>query len=99
MKSSTLQFEVAVRVRLNLEILILILKPQSALFLGMLCSRIRVRVLKPMFDFLFMVRVSFRVMSGYEVKLKVSTAVAIQLQSAMWKFSPTNLDGIPQNKI
>ena len=46
-KKSTFQFEVAVRARLKLETLTLILKPQSPVVLG------------PTFNILFMVRVRF----------------------------------------
>ena len=34
MKKDKIQFEVAVRVRLNLETLVLVLKPQSTVFYG-----------------------------------------------------------------
>ena len=36
-----------------------------------------------------MVRFRFRVISGYDVTLNMSTAVRIKLQIVMWKFSPT----------
>ena len=42
----------------------------------------------PTFDTLFIVRVRFRVIIGYDVTLNISTAVSIILQSVMWKFSP-----------
>ena len=54
MKNFTIQFEVAVRVRLHIEILTLIPRPQSA-----------VRVLGPIFNTLFTVRVKVRLISGY----------------------------------
>ena len=43
MEIFTFQFEVAVRVRLNIETLTLIIRPQSAIFLGGLRLLIRVR--------------------------------------------------------
>ena len=81
MKKSTLQFEVAVRVRLKLETLSLILKPQSVIFFGVLMYSIRVKVSGPTLHILFMVMVIFRVISGYDVTLDLSTAVRIQLQT------------------
>ena len=46
------------------------------------CSfRIRVRVSGPTFNTLFMVRVRVRVISGYDVKLNMCTAVRIILQT------------------
>ena len=91
MKISTLQFEVAVRVRLKLETLTLILQSQSAQKDGGFMCRIRVRVLGPTFDTLFMVMVRVRVIFGYDVTLDMSTAVRIKLHTLKLKFSPTNL--------
>ena len=82
MKKRTIQSEVAGRVRLKIEILALILKPQSAVFWGYCECRIRVRVSGPN-NTLFMVRVRFRVISGCGHMLKMSTAVPIKLQSVL----------------
>ena len=81
MKFVIQQFEVAVRVRPTLETLTLILRPQSAIFSGGLCFRIRVRVSGPTFNTLFMVRVRVRVISGYDVNLNMFRAVRIILQT------------------
>ena len=89
MKISTLQYEAVVRVWLNLEILTLILKKQSAIFLGNRDLRNGVKFSGPIFDTLFMVRVIFRVICCYDVILNMSTAVRIKLQNVVWKFSPT----------
>ena len=80
------QFTVAVRVRLNLETLTLILKPQSAILLGVE-KKIKVRVwgliLEP-----FIVRVTLKVISGCDVPFNMSTAVAIKLQTEKCFFYP-----------
>ena len=63
----TFQCEVAVKARLNIESITLIIKTQSAVFLRI--PRIRVRVSRPIFISLFMVRVRTRVISGCDVSL------------------------------
>ena len=72
-----MQFEVVVRVRLNLKTLTLNLKPQSAVLLG--GFRIRIRVSGPTFRTLFIVRVRVRVISGCDVIINMCTAVSIKL--------------------
>ena len=79
MKIVTWQSEVAVRLRLNLETLTLILKPQSAVFLGGYLLVIRFRVSGPTYNIFFMVWIRVRVICGYDVILNMSTAVRIQL--------------------
>ena len=89
MNISTLQFEAAVRVRLNLETLTLIIMPQSVVFFGGLQLRIRVRVSSHTFRTLLMVRVWVWVISGYDVIMKMFTALRIKLPTVMWTFSST----------
>ena len=74
-EKSTFPFEVAVRVKTNLETLTLILKPQSTFFLSQ-------------FRTLFMVGVRVRVISGCDVTFNKSTAVPIKLQTEKCFFYP-----------
>ena len=77
MKIVTWQSEVAVRLRLNLETLTLVLQPQSAFIDGKLNFRVKVGVLWLKFRTLFMVRVKIGAISGCEVLFNMSTAVPI----------------------
>ena len=70
-----------IRLNLTLETLTLILRPKSAIFSGGFRPRIRVRVSGPTFNTLFKVRVRFRVISGYDVMLNMSTGVYTKLQT------------------
>ena len=67
----TIQFEVAVRARLTVETQSLILKPQSAVFLGSLFFRIRIRIRIRVSgntcDILCMVKVKVRVTNGCDL--------------------------------
>ena len=74
--------------RLTLETLTLILRPLSD-FPECVNLRIMVKVSGPTFNIFFMVWVRVGVIYGYDVMLKMSTAVRIKLQIEMWQFTPT----------
>ena len=65
-KMFNFKFNVAIRVRLNVERLTLILKPQSVVFLGGFSLKSKIRVSVPIFNTLLWVRVKVRVKNGYD---------------------------------
>ena len=71
---------VAVRARLNLETLTLILNPQSAVFLGLFWFQfvINVKTWVSICKTLFMVGVSVWVINGCDITINMSTAVTIK---------------------
>ena len=89
-EKSTLHFEVAVRVNLKLETLTL--KPQSTLKTANLFLKYRLRISRPIFNNLFMVRarVRVRIISVCDVRFNMSAGAQIKLQTVMCFFYPPN---------
>ena len=88
-KKRTIQFELAVRVRLNVENISLILKPQSTIFWINYKHQIKIRGFGIIFDTFFMFRVSIRVIKGNDVTLDISPAVRIIPRTVLSFFSST----------
>ena len=99
MKFVVQPFEVAVRVRLKLESLTLIPRPQSAVFFSGLYPTDMVRVSVPTFNTFFMVRVRVRVrvILVYDVIIDTYTGTYTKLQTLVRQISPTHL--LRQKKV